>query len=65
MDTTSIVTSHPASADGEAGLRGAPAPDAQVPIGEGAMTAHFPDQRSSTSQIRSTPSHYPTKVVRL
>ncbi|MBR0748199.1 hypothetical protein JQ582_30130 [Bradyrhizobium japonicum] len=37
MDMTSIVTSRPAFADGEAGLKGKPAPAAQVPAGEGAM----------------------------
>ncbi|WP_249143520.1 hypothetical protein [Bradyrhizobium liaoningense] len=34
---TSIVTSRPALADGEAGFKGKPAPAAQVPAGGGAM----------------------------
>lgn len=55
MDTTSIVTSHPALADGEAGLQ-----DAGTRRRGAASTCAL----SSTSQIRSTPSRNPTKVMR-
>jgi hypothetical protein len=56
MDTTSIVTSRPALADGEAGLPG---------TGTSRPSAASTCALSSTSQIRSTPPRNPTKVVRL
>ncbi|MCS3726417.1 hypothetical protein QUT09_22535 [Xanthomonas citri pv. citri] len=56
MDTTSIVTSHPALADGETGLQ-----DAGTRRRGTASTCAL----SSTSQIRSTPPRNPTKVMRL
>jgi hypothetical protein len=56
MDTTSIVTSRPALADGGAGLQGA----GTCRPGTASTCA-----LSSISQIRSTRPRNPTKVVRL
>src|SRR4051812_5947698 len=56
MDTTSIVTSRPALADGGTGLQGAGT------CRPGTASTCAP---SSTSQTHSTPSRNPTKVVRL
>lgn len=65
MDTTSIVTSHPALAESEARLQGGGTCRRAASCPRAASTCAPPAGSLRSNRIRSTPSRNPTKVVQL